>query len=155
MSDYCWKTGIVKGVNANDAALELKRIESIHGTLTPEAIEKESKSSKSLFHNYFIWDNVRAGHKYRLYQAQRLINNIQIKIITDNETRKIDVYEVIIHGSGWKNIDTFDKEDIKIIRDRTLKEIGFLKKKLITYSEFDKVIPYLDRAVEELNDMDS
>lgn len=57
------------------------------GEMTPTKIVEESKSSRSLLHKYFEWDNVKAGDKFRKHQA-RLIIGAVVEVIHSGETPK-------------------------------------------------------------------
>ena len=149
MEKYYWKMkGLAKGVDPSIAAEELKRLQNLHGTVTPELIVREAEKKRSPLHNIFEWDDEKAAYNHRLQQARILLNNIQVTIITDGKSREISVYEVTTRKEGYKSIDTFTPDDIEFVRNGILQDLISLKGKLKLYNEFDKVLAYIEQAIE-------
>ena len=149
MEKYYWKMkGLAKGVDPSIAAEELKRLQNLHGTVTPELIVREAEKKRSPLHNIFEWDDEKAAYNHRLQQARILLNNIQVTIITDGKSREISVYEVTTQKEGYKSIDTFTPDDIEFVRNGILQDLISLKGKLKLYNEFDKVLVYIEQAIE-------
>jgi len=149
MEKYYWKMkGLAKGVDPSIAAEELKRLQNLHGTVTPELIVREAEKKRSPLHNIFEWDDEKAAYNHRLQQARILLNNIQVTIITDGKSREISVYEVTTRKEGYKSIDTFTPDDIEFVRNGILQDLISLKGKLKLYNEFDKVLVYIEQAIE-------
>jgi len=149
MKNYKWKLeGLAKGVKPSRAAKELKRIENVHGKVTPEIIVNEASKVKNPLHTLFEWDDNKAAGQYRIQQARTILNNIQIEIISDGEPREISVYEVIKIGDGYKSIDTMTKEDIQFVKVSIINQLKSLRSKLELYSEFDKVLELINEAME-------
>jgi hypothetical protein len=151
MEGYNWKMkGLAKRVNPSDAAKELQRIQNIYGSITPEILVNEAKKRKSPLHPIFEWDDTKAAENYRLQQARILLNNIQVTIVTDNESKNVSVYEVTSVKEGYKSIDTFDSDDIEFVRIGIERDLFYLKKKLSLYKQFDKVLEFINQAIEVL-----
>jgi len=151
MENFTWRMkGLAKKVNPDDAAKELQRIQNIYGSITPEILVNEAKKRKSPLHAIFEWDDTKAAENYRLQQARILLNNIQVTIITDNESRNISVYEVTSVKDGYKAIDTFNSDDIEFVRIGIERDLFYLKKKLSLYKQFDKVLEFINQAIEVL-----
>lgn len=151
MEGYNWKMkGLAKRVDPSIAAEELKRIQDIYGSITPEILVKEAKKRNSPLHKIFEWNDSKAAENYRLQQARILLNNIQVSIITDNEVKNISVYEVTSVKEGYKSIDTFSPDDIEYVRITIERDLFFLKKKLSLYKQFDKVLECINQAIEAL-----
>jgi hypothetical protein len=149
MEKYYWKMkGLAKGVDPSIAAEELKRLQNLHGTVTPELIVREAEKKRSPLHNIFEWDDEKAAYNHRLQQARILLNNIQVTIITDGKSREISVYEVTTRKEGYKSIDTFTPDDIEFVRNGILQDLISLKGKLKLYNEFEKVLAYIEQAIE-------
>jgi hypothetical protein len=150
--DFNWKMkGLAKGVSPSIAADELRRLQNLHGTITPELLVKEAKRSKSPLHPIFEWDDTKAAYNYRLQQARVLLNNIQITVISDGEYRKIDVYEVTTNKEGYKSIDTFTPDDLEYVKNSCAQNLNYWKNKLRNYKEFDKVRELIEQAIEVIN----
>ncbi len=151
---YKWSLeSFAKGIDPDYAVKELERIEILYGSLTPEHILDASKDKNALFNSLFTWDDCEAAKLYRLQQARKILNNIEIEIISDNESRVIPVYEVVTQheGRAYKHIQNMTAENINEIKVRTIKELNALRNKLSTYSKFEKVIQKLDEAVGEMD----
>lgn len=56
-----------------DLNSEMTRIYNTHGELTASLVLSEATPEESPLHNYFEWDDGKAGHQYRLIQSRRLI----------------------------------------------------------------------------------
>jgi hypothetical protein len=152
MENYTWKMkGLAKGVDPSLAVEELKKLQNLYGQITPELIVKEAEKNKSILHNIFEWDDAKAGYNYRLQQARILLNNIQVTVITDGESKEISVYEVTTFKDGYKSIDTFTSEDIEYVKQGIVSNLYALKNKLKLYKEFDKVLSYIEQAIEVIN----
>lgn len=146
---YNWKMkGLSKGVSPSDAVKELRRIELKYGKLRPDLILKESISKKAVLHPIFEWDKDKAAYNYNLQQARTIINNIQITVITDGEPKRIDAYEVTSVNEGYKNIESFTPDDIEYVKRTTLNSLNYLKNKLQTYKEFEKILKHINKAIE-------
>jgi len=54
---------------------ELKRIANEHnGILQPETVVERARPASSPLHSRFQWDNSKAAHQYRIWQARQLIS---------------------------------------------------------------------------------
>ena len=153
ISDYAWKlVGLAKGIDINDAVQELERIESLYGSLTPEIVLDASRPKNALLHAYFEWDDSVAAEHHRLQQARTLLNNIEVKIVSNGQPKQISVYEVVKNPAGqqYKSIHSMTIDDIDFIKARTKKELTILKDKLSVYKELSLVCGYLGNALDNL-----
>lgn len=149
MEGYKWKlAGLGKGVDVALVVEELTRLQEVNRILTPEVVVRAAENSESVLHKLFEWDENKAAYNWRLQQARTILNNIEVTIITDGEPREIAVFEVTTRSEGYKSVDTFTNEDIDFIRANTLRQLNTMKHKLKTYKEFDKVLFYIDKAIE-------
>lgn len=150
--NYQWKMkGLAKGVDPSRAAEELHRLQDIYGQLSPEIIVNEAKNPNSILHPVFEWNNTKAAFNYRLQQARILLNNIQIKLITDGETREISVFEVTTFKDGYKSIDTFSPDNIEYVKDSIKQQLEYLRNKLKLYKEFNEILELINQAIEKIN----
>lgn len=153
-SKYEWRIiSLAKGIDADAAILELERIEKVYGSLTPENVLEASKKKNAVLHNLFNWDDEKAAHQYRLQQARTIINNLEIIIISDGESRQIPVFETIIKNDVrvYKSIEEFTEPDAEQVRAQAVREINAWKNKLSFFSKFSKAAKKLDQAVTLLN----
>ena len=149
MEGYKWKlAGLGKGVDVALVVEELTRLQEVNRILTPEVVVRAAEDNNSILHKLFEWDDNKAAYNWRLQQARTILNNIEVTIITDGEPREIAVFEVTTRSEGYKNVDTFTNEDVDFVRASILRQLNTMKSKLKTYKEFDKVLFYIDKAIE-------
>lgn len=87
MNVFSLKTGFIK-VDAQKAGEYLEEVNTEYGGITPEVLVEKGKEKDNILHNYFEWNNEKAGEKYRLIQASTLIANITVKYIADDKEEK-------------------------------------------------------------------
>jgi len=152
-ADYAWKLiGFSKGIDINEAVIELERIKNLYGELTPQTVLDASRPEDAVLHKLFNWDDASAAEHYRLQQARTILNNIELKVISNGQSKQIAVYELIKDSATteYKNIQSMSTSDITFIKQRTLKEITILRDKLTIYKELSKVTVALNEAIEAL-----
>lgn len=65
------------------------------GKVTPEIVIQDAKTKKSIFHDYFEWDETQAAKQYRLQQARNLINHvIEVVVIEGKESKQRSFFSV-------------------------------------------------------------
>lgn len=152
MSEFNWiMKGLAKGIKPEDAANELSRIQSVYGKITPEVIVREASDKSSPLHSYFEWDDEKAGHRWRVQQARILLNNIQVKVVSDGEERQISVFEVTSTSEGYKSIDTFTREDVEYVKADIRSRLKALNEKMKSYNQFDRVREHITAAIEAID----
>lgn len=52
--------------------------EKAGGKLTPGAVVEAAKSSRSVLHKHFQWEDASAAHAWRLHQARSLITSVRV-----------------------------------------------------------------------------
>lgn len=151
MEGYNWKIrGLGRGVNPDEAVEELRRLQDLHGTLTPDAIVRVAESEDNVLHPMFEWDDTKAGHRWRVQQARMLLNNIQVTVVSDGEQRKIDVYEITTRNEGYKSIEVLSVSDVDFIKNTTRQQLIAIQIKLKTYNQFEKVRELIGEAINEM-----
>ena len=149
MEGYKWKLeGLGKGVDVALVVEELTRLQKVNRILTPEVVVRAAEDNNSILHKLFEWDDNKAAYNWRLQQARTILNNIEVTIITDGEPREIAVFEVTTRSEGYKSVDIFTNEDVDFVRASILRQLNTMKSKLKTYKEFDKVLFFIDKAIE-------
>ena len=152
MSEFNWiMKGLAKGIKPEDAANELSRIQNVYGKITPEVIVREASDKSSPLHSYFEWDDEKAGHRWRVQQARILLNNIQVKVVSDGEERQISVFEVTSSSEGYKSIDTFTREDVEYVKADIRSRLKALNEKMKSYNHFDRVREHVTAAIEAID----
>lgn len=74
---YVYRGRSIKGVDPEDAFNELERIREARG-LTAAAVVEESKPKDAPLHPAFEWNDKRAAHEHRLWQARQVIRCVQV-----------------------------------------------------------------------------
>ena len=88
---------------------ELVRLrEKANGGLKTKAVVDAARSEESTLHDFFQWDDTKAGELYRRVQARHLINGIHEIVIDENgEEKDIPLfYNVIIESSNENEEDS-------------------------------------------------
>lgn len=150
---YQWiRTGFARGIDPDEAVKELDRIEATYGALTAENILAAAEPEDSLFHVLFTWDNSKAAKLYRLEEARKILNNIEVTVIHDGAEKHIPVYEVVKRPEGrvYKHVDSFTKDDIVQVKGDAVRAFNYWKNKLTIYKEFETVIPKIDEVLSEI-----
>ena len=57
----------------------LDELNQAHGHLTPDLVVQAATDEQSPIHSVFEWDDGKAGHQHRLWQARRLIRSVRIE----------------------------------------------------------------------------
>jgi hypothetical protein len=73
------------------------------GQVTPSGLLNAAKPKASPIHDAFEWDNKKAGHQHRLWQARQWIRRVEI-IIDDQPERLIHIPKIEqdgISGEGY------------------------------------------------------
>jgi hypothetical protein len=63
----------------SDLKLLLHGIYVQRGQLDGETVVAEATPQEHPLHNYFEWDDNKAGHKYRVHQAEKLIRRVKVE----------------------------------------------------------------------------
>lgn len=72
------------------------------GQLTPREVLGGARSEDSPIHDCFEWDNDRGAEKYRIHQAQNLMNHIGIVVTYKGEEKVIPMFINLIIDEGKK-----------------------------------------------------
>lgn len=163
------------GISRKNAQLYGETLEQISlehgGELTPKLVVEKAKEFICPIHDYFEWDNIKAGDKYRLHQARMLIGGIEI-IIIDNEDREKKVRNFfnvsivdrdekerqlnIISNTVYLNINEIFDGDINNpyriqVIQQALDELNRWKIKYSIYNELEDIFSVIDRISQEIN----
>ena len=70
---YQWREGYFGSVKPEKAAKRLNAIRRKKGSLAPSYVVEDAEPVSSPLHSCFTWDNKRAAHEFRLWEARSLI----------------------------------------------------------------------------------
>jgi hypothetical protein len=120
-------------------------LEQLGDTISPKQVVELAKSKNCPFHNYFDWNDKKAGNKHRLHQARMLINSIQVVVIIDNKPQKRKAWFSVKEHIGFndetaRNYASFDRvindENLREqILNKALSEVRYWREQYKIYSE--------------------
>lgn len=74
-------------IKSKKIVAELKQLSNKHnGILSPETVIKAARNPASVLHSQFEWNNSKAAHQYRLWQARHLLR-VVVEIISDGKNK--------------------------------------------------------------------
>lgn len=87
------KTSLGGGEGTSALVSELEKIRAAcGGVLTPDAVVEAAKDPLHPLHGRFEWDDAKAAHQHRLWQARVLIHGATIKVVRDEREVRVPVY---------------------------------------------------------------
>lgn len=128
------------------------------GTITPQEVVKEARNNKSPLHDYFEWDDKKAGKEYRIWQGRMLINSIEVTVTYNGTTKE---------RKRYLNVRTEDDEEIsrtyvvvenaltnkkmrKHILQNAISEASYWQKKYEEYSELSDIFKSINSTKKRL-----
>lgn len=105
---------------------ELLRIHDENGELTPPMVVEEARNDESPLHACFEWDDQKAGHSFRLWQARSLIRTVTFVV-----EKKGQAEHVFYHTRNEDGQPKYHTKEI-LIQHQDLREraIAFAKERL-------------------------
>jgi hypothetical protein len=103
---------------------ELDTVAGKHnGLLRPKDIVDYAANEKTSLHKCFEWDNKKAGHEYRLWQARELIS-VYVKVLKQ-DTEPVRAYVSLLNdrakeGGGYRTIEAVLNDNVQ--RNQLLSE---------------------------------
>ncbi|MDD4972495.1 MAG: hypothetical protein PHT07_23945 [Paludibacter sp.] len=137
---------------------ELIYIKEQNGGLCPPAkVVEYAEDPGTLLHSRFTWDDTKAAHEYRLYQARYLIR-LELTII-ENETMNEPISLRLFYSlpndrnkdGGYRLVTDILSDPVhrKALLDNALKELLHFKQKYEMLSELAKVFEAIDDILPE------
>jgi hypothetical protein len=133
-----------------------------HGLLVPEKVLDFARNPNTALHSRFEWDDAKASHEYRLWQARKVIR-LEIVVLTPSEgviqqvdftvrpTRAyVSLRQDRVNG-GYRGIEDVMKNETlrkQCLKD-ALKELKHFKEKYSFLKELAKVFEIIDELDEE------
>jgi len=103
---------------------ELNTVTGRHnGLLRPKDIVDYAANKKTALHKCFEWDDKKAGHEYRLWQARELIS-VYVKVLS-KDTDPVCAYVSLLNdrakqGGGYRTIEAVLNDNV--LRNQLLSE---------------------------------
>jgi len=135
---------------------ELKIIQKQNrGILRPLQIVEFAKDPNTALHSRFEWDDSKAGHEYRLWQAREIIR-VRVKMFKQNdEMTTIRVRELVslpkdrkTPGGGYRSIDDVMKKPHlrNQLLDSAFQDMNRFEEKYRLLSELTEVFEAFEKA---------
>lgn len=121
------------------------------GCVTPEMLVNASKPADAPLHDNFEWDNEKAGHSFRVWQARQMLSTMTLEV----DGRQVREFENLVvrvddtKTQGYYHID-------KILENKNLKEAVVeqvqreLRAMLDKYERYEKIYTALKTAKRKI-----
>lgn len=94
------------------------------GKVVPKVVVDDAKQKSSPLHDYFEWDDKKAGEGYRLQQARNLINHIVEVVVIEGKPSKQRSFFNVRNGKGRTIYVTIKKAvEVKSYRIQLLNQL--------------------------------
>lgn len=150
---YAWGTGAQYSVPADVVGRTLESIEERDGKITKESFLEESRPLNAPTHALFEWDDEKAAEKYRLVQSGRVINNLVVKLETnENDVPLLARAVVNVAPEGLKRASyisttlAFQTESGRdVVLKHALRELETFKNKYSNLEELAEVFKAMEK----------
>lgn len=155
MKQYAWRKHGMGTCSAQAAGEMIEMIEARDGFCSKQALLDESRPEDSPTHGAFEWDDTKAAEQFRLAQAGRIINNICVKIISDDapkQEKRVAFVNVTPEGTHTRaiyksaEIAMTNKEEKDNVLKNALDELTAFKEKYRRLSELAAVFAAIDEV---------
>ena len=147
---YRWKIPNIWKQDANIVGRELKLLAD-ENKLSPVQVLEIAKDVNSPLHDLFEWDDTVAAEKYRLLQAQKIIQ--QIVIVNDHpnaEVREVRAFVTECKNNGHYQVITKVIEDpnaYDVLLKRAKLELQAFRNKYQSILEFKELFDEIDKVI--------
>lgn len=145
MSNVQWK---INGIFKADAQKVDSEIKGIGKSATPQQVYEYAKGNPdSELHKCFEWDDRVAAEKYRLSQAQKIIQFI-VRVPVSKDKPAVREYQITTQRNTYQPTKSFivNQNEYEELLKRALAELQAFKNKYKTLSELEEVF----KAIDEL-----
>jgi len=127
--------------------MQRKNIQSI----TAEIVVEDAKSEDTPYHDYFEWDNEKAGHQWRLVQARGLVRSInEVKIIREENNDvpiKVRLFHDVKPGGYTPNETVWKVEEMREqVIQKALRELRGWSNRYRLYTELAEIHKAVDNV---------
>lgn len=134
-------------MKAEQIAQELEALRSANGLLMPEAVvEWAREHPESVLHSQFEWDDAKAAHDYRVWQARRVI---AVYVVAEDGERTVVSLSIDRKGAGgYRRVEDVLKDDElrkELVRD-ALAEFKRVRAKYEHVKELASVYQEIEKA---------
>lgn len=143
-----WKSGSRYSADAQKVADE---ITAIGEYATPKQILDKAKDAETELHKCFEWDNTKAGEKWRLHQARKLVCSLVFKEQSEqtDPAPGIRLFFKIDEDEGYKPVVMImrDKAEYQKLLTKALSELRAFQAKYKSLTELDSIFSEIEKLV--------
>lgn len=143
---YAWVKGYPGKVDAEIAGARLEQLHDTHGQqLTARIVLDDARPADAPLHPCFEWDDVRAAELWREREAQGLMRNIRVVVVSSDDTpeppRKVFVNVVEQRGDDTDRVYTTvtramsEPELRRQVLDTAIRDVAVLQRKYDAFTE--------------------
>ena len=128
--------------------------------LTPSDVVEDAKKKRSVYHDYFVWDDSAAGEQYRLQQARGILNGIvKVKIVNvEDEPVVLRAFHCVNVGDNGDSHRAYVPEEVVFesvdfsaqVIDDALREAESWNRRYRTYSELAEISKAIERTLNKV-----
>lgn len=96
-----------------------------------EVVVKDATNPRSLLHKYFLWDNTKAAHLYRLVSARQLIRDVRVVHRTMTRAYHVPVYVRDVRTLGYVRV--------KVVKGRQDRDVLLARELRAAFGHFTRV----------------
>lgn len=138
----------------------LEKIAAHDRKISPRKLVQLARSKDSPLHEYFEWDDKIAGDRYRIIQARKIVNHLDVEISFDGETTVEKAFfnlefeeETLEDRNGYLDVETVatTKAYQDQIVEKALKELIAWKERYKRYQELNLIFEAIEKIQKELD----
>ena len=141
-----WLDG--RKLDANEVGQEFEKIENKYGVVTAEKVVAIAENENNVLHNYFEWDNEKAGHLWRKQQARTLIACVEVTYINEDKTDPVTVRAFVNtkKDQGYQRIEKVvtDIDSYQRLLDKAYDDLRVVRDKYTDLQEIQEKLSFLD-----------
>ena len=148
---YSWKKDSWldgRKLDANEVGYEMEQIDKTYGVVTAEKVVERAEDESNVLHDYFEWNNDKAGHLWRLQQARTLIACVEVTYINEDKTDPVTVRAFVNtkKNEGYQRIEKVvtDIDSYQRLLDKAYDDLRVVRDKYTDLQEIQEKLSFLD-----------
>lgn len=141
-------------------AVEIARLEDENGIVTPDRFVERAEPEDHPLHPLLLWDNTKAGHRYRLAQARALIRSVRVEYLHNEVTTYVVKY---VHAPTEEKTQNYQsvlilRNDADMARKTALLELAYARaaveraRSVAQALEYDELFEALMTSLQRLRE---
>lgn len=140
---------------ASDPAVihaELLEVRKKYGEITPENALEFAKDKRTALHTLLDWNDAQAGHKFRLLQLRYIIQNVEVRTVSDGQQRSISVAAIHTQRESAQTEKQLTVPDEPTsLSEWALNKLDIVRERLIDSGSFDNAVLLINDAIAAIN----